>query len=803
MQSSFRLATLLKLISGLYILLALSQSAWLPLFEGSDEQRHYAYARYLVNQHELPPLVKEPNDNAYNYLVGQMAGNPPLYYSLVALLTLGVPQADQNVDAYLKVNPFATAYDLQGIPFDNRVTYLHGSEGAFPWQGVALAAHLGRLISVCMGLGTLWAIAGIVRAVVPDRPALAALAALFTLSLPQFMFVQSVMTPDSGVVLFTSLSLWIAVRLLREGPSDTLALWGGLFSALTILSKVNGAWVGLIVWGALIVSHWLHASSLASRSAHTTTRSALLRHLLISIGCCVVIAGWWPLRGYMLRGDPFGVAIHSYDRDKQLGFDISPTAWAKLPQMLVDLEKSFWYAVGWSGFVTGPNWLYQLYRGLFGLGIGGAIAFGIQALFRSPQRSLRSWAHSVRLWQFASLYSAVFFASVGMVYWMLNYQWALGRLLLPALSGLIATVVLGWGFLIDTLRRLIASTTKMNSNALPPVFITSLAIVGLVGQSNAMLNTYWSLNRHPDMAAFDATQAGLAKTYVQYLDPTTREPIATLIGYRIPRQDLSTGQVLFATLCWKSHGHKAAIYPYSFQIITDDNVRLGARDSFHGLGTFPTSAWHMNDTWCESSSIKLTQPVSQLAAYKVLVSVFDIGDGDKDQTPKALISVDSEGREIFPVITSIRVAPNMASLSQSQSIPSTDLSVQFGQIVGLGQASAQLKDKTTLQISLHWKALNQTDTNYKVFTHLVDAQGKLIAQADTEPGQGKFPTQYWQLGDAIDDTITIPIPANTDLTQAKVLLGLYDGQTQTRLPALKAADQSRFADDAVPILITP
>jgi len=791
LQRSFRLTTLLKLISGLYILLALAQSAWLPLFEGSDEQRHYAYARHLVNQHELPPLVKEPNDNAYNYLVGQMAGNPPLYYSLVALLTLGVPQADQNIDAYLRVNPFATAYDVQGIPFDNRVTYLHGSEGAFPWQGVALAAHLGRLASVLMGLGTLWAIASIVHSVIPEWPELAALAAVFALSLPQFLFVQSVMTPDSAVVLFTSLSLWIAMRILREGPSDALALWGGLFSALTILSKVNGAWVGLIVWVALVISHWLHASTRPAKNI----RLVLLKRLLISVGLCVVVAGWWPVRGLLLRGDPFGVAIHSYDRNNPLSFDISPAAWAKLPQMLVDLEKSFWYAVGWSGFVTGPDWLYQIYRWLFGLGIVGAAAFFIYTLCQQPRRSLRSWLHSIRLWQFACLYCAIFFAGAGMVYWMLNYQWALGRLLLPALSGLIATIVLGWNFLIDTLRRFIAAISNSNTGALRPALIAGLTTAGLMGQATAMLNTYRSLNRHPDIAAVVPNTPGFTATYVQYLDPTTREPVATLVSYRLPRQNLSLGQVMFATLCWKSEGYTAGIYPYSFQIITEDNTRLGARDSFHGLGTFPMSAWRNNDTWCEPSSIKITQPVAQLAAYKILVSVFAMGD--KTQPPKTLISVDANGREIFPVITSARVAPSTANIDQASSPPS----IQFGQLVGLSRASAQLKDKTTLQLSLHWQAINQTETNYKVFAHLIDAHGNLIAQADSEPGQGKFPTQYWLSGDLIDDTITIPIPANADLTQAKVLLGLYDGQTQARLPATNTTDQSRFADDAVPIPI--
>ena len=70
-----------------YLALTLVQSLTLPVFEGPDEQRHYAYARYLVNHLALPPVSKQPNDDSSTYQVGQESGQPPFYYSLVALVT--------------------------------------------------------------------------------------------------------------------------------------------------------------------------------------------------------------------------------------------------------------------------------------------------------------------------------------------------------------------------------------------------------------------------------------------------------------------------------------------------------------------------------------------------------------------------------------------------------------------------------------------------------------------------------------------------------------------------------------------
>ena len=127
------------------------QSLKVPIFEGSDEQRHYAYARYLVHNLALPPHHKTNTDKPYVYSVEQEAGQPPLYYLPVALMTALVPNAD-DADPFVVHNSFFVVYDELGLPYDNHNSYLHGHEGDFPYQGVALAVHLGRLVSLVFGL---------------------------------------------------------------------------------------------------------------------------------------------------------------------------------------------------------------------------------------------------------------------------------------------------------------------------------------------------------------------------------------------------------------------------------------------------------------------------------------------------------------------------------------------------------------------------------------------------------------------------------------------------------------------------
>ena len=146
----------LLLIIVVFTLTTFIQALHTPTFEGADELRHYAYVRYLVNHHTLPPRSKS-EDTFYTYGVEQESGQPPAYYVVVSLLTSLVPNADY-VAPYDVYNPFNTPSDFAGLPYDNHIPFLHGIEENYPYQGVALAVRLGRLVSIAAGVLTLLAV---------------------------------------------------------------------------------------------------------------------------------------------------------------------------------------------------------------------------------------------------------------------------------------------------------------------------------------------------------------------------------------------------------------------------------------------------------------------------------------------------------------------------------------------------------------------------------------------------------------------------------------------------------------------
>ena len=92
-------------------------------------------------------------------------------------------------------------------------------------------------------------------------------------------------------------------------------------------------------------------------------------------------------------------------------------------------------------------------------------------------------------------------------------------------------------------------------------------------------------------------------------------------------------------------------------------------------------------------------------------------------------------------------------------------------------------------LTLYWRADSPVFLPYKVFTHLGQAGTPLAgeriwAQADSEPGCGRFPTYTWRTGDSFVDRHLIPLPADIPPGEYPLQVGLYEIRTNLRLDLL-------------------
>lgn len=116
-------------------------------------------------------------------------------------------------------------------------------------------------------------------------------------------------------------------------------------------------------------------------------------------------------------------------------------------------------------------------------------------------------------------------------------------------------------------------------------------------------------------------------------------------------------------------------------------------------------------------------------------------------------------------------------------VTATALSVAFGdsiELVGATLPAPIYPPGSDIPLTLHWYATGRSTTRWKVFTHIVAADGTLRAQRDLEPGDGALPTNGWAKGEYVTMNYGVMLPADTLPGLYEIRIGLYDPITNQR-----------------------
>jgi hypothetical protein len=122
------------------------------------------------------------------------------------------------------------------------------------------------------------------------------------------------------------------------------------------------------------------------------------------------------------------------------------------------------------------------------------------------------------------------------------------------------------------------------------------------------------------------------------------------------------------------------------------------------------------------------------------------------------------------------------------------LDVNLGNKIGLqGFALDQTDD--TLAVHLVWLARESMEESYKVFIHVIDAQGILLAQMDSRPQGYASNTNRWIPGQVVADWFELPLPPDVPSGRYQVRVGLYNETDGQRLQVLDTTGKA--IDDQV------
>ncbi len=123
-----------------------------------------------------------------------------------------------------------------------------------------------------------------------------------------------------------------------------------------------------------------------------------------------------------------------------------------------------------------------------------------------------------------------------------------------------------------------------------------------------------------------------------------------------------------------------------------------------------------------------------------------------------------------------------------QPLPSRPVGGVFGDVLELRAfwQRAQGVAGDWFYVVLEWSPRAPIDRDYKVFVHVRDANGQVVFQRDKQPLNDLLPMRRWQVSQIVRDAYAMVIPASVPPGRYHVVVGVYDGESNVRLPVSHA-----------------
>jgi hypothetical protein len=195
--------------------------------------------------------------------------------------------------------------------------------------------------------------------------------------------------------------------------------------------------------------------------------------------------------------------------------------------------------------------------------------------------------------------------------------------------------------------------------------------------------------------------------------------------------------------------------------------------------------WHDGETLPQTFVLTLP-PNAQPGLYDLQLGLYFVSNGE----PLAFKAADGTTDDVIH-LGRIKLALPPVTSRELNALTRTDAQIGDAfRLLGyrLGQTSLHLGD--SFQVILYWQARAADPIDYTVFVHLVDSSGILVAQRDTAPRDGTYPTSIWAQDEIVPDVYELTIPRDTPPGKYHLSIGMYQWPQLKRLPITDTAQRA-------------
>jgi 4-amino-4-deoxy-L-arabinose transferase-like glycosyltransferase len=209
---------------------------------------------------------------------------------------------------------------------------------------------------------------------------------------------------------------------------------------------------------------------------------------------------------------------------------------------------------------------------------------------------------------------------------------------------------------------------------------------------------------------------------------------------------------------------------------------------------------HQQVMWAATDRVGV--PALERQIGDIVVEEYHLKIGTKVPTGRYTIALGAYDRdslaELKPVTgangngTMPTIAVKVVNTFEQINPPAVTVNKKLGDTVSLvGYDMLPKSDQASsasLKLAIQWQASATPKEDYTAFVQLLSQDGKLVAQSDSQPAQGRLPTTSWDPNERIYDVHELKLDPNLPAGQYKIIAGMYLLSTGQRIPAADGGD---------------
>lgn len=267
-------------------------------------------------------------------------------------------------------------------------------------------------------------------------------------------------------------------------------------------------------------------------------------------------------------------------------------------------------------------------------------------------------------------------------------------------------------------------------------------------------------------------QAAGWQTLPPYIIQKTFTPplaVGAMTIARWERTSAQPGAAVHVQLHWGHIGLLQAQINTSVQVAAADGTRLTQADGPPALGIISTFE-EVRGTLPDLKTLRLPANL-QPGRYRFEIVAYDAQTRTPLAAPLAIDWFTVGAPPVKPVYTLNAQWQNGLRLLGGDAWP------------------AILAPNTPLPLRLVWSTTTAIKHDYTVFIHLLGPDGQIIAQHDSQPAAGFYPTSGWLVDEPIEDHYTLALPATLPPGDYRLIVGWYQPTTMVRLALVNGNDR--------------